>query len=104
MHATQSLLFIIIALPTPLSASALTYLHKKRIIHRDLKPENIVLQQGEKRVSEHRVLATANKAQPQQSGSYTGCLCCGECSVMAGETGLFQIHVSPHQSSATLLR
>lgn len=34
-----------------LSASALTYLHKKRIIHRDLKPENIVLQQGEKRVS-----------------------------------------------------
>lgn len=46
------MLFIIIALPTPLSASALTYLHKKRIIHRDLKPENIVLQQGEKRVSE----------------------------------------------------
>lgn len=46
-----------------LPASALTYLHKKRIIHRDLKPENIVLQQGEKRVSERCVVATANQRQ-----------------------------------------
>lgn len=52
-----------------LPASALTYLHKKRIIHRDLKPENIVLQQGEKRVSERCVVATANQRQTTKEPS-----------------------------------
>lgn len=53
MHATtvlHSYLIVTVVAFCP-TASALTYLHKKRIIHRDLKPENIVLQQGEKRVS-----------------------------------------------------
>lgn len=54
MHATtvlHSYLIVTVFAFCP-TASALTYLHKKRIIHRDLKPENIVLQQGEKRVSQ----------------------------------------------------
>lgn len=59
-----------------LSASALTYLHKKRIIHRDLKPENIVLQQGEKRVSSGpcEPLGRGKKAHTTTNNSNTASL------------------------------